>query len=202
MRSLTILLALVLAISIMGCPGNDCTKGPYAGRYELTEAGRAWLPDTSNYDFAMQSQDSITESWDIQGSNGESWRESVDFDACTRFDGQYTTRRYSSNLNQWACSFGLHAQPNDMELRIDFRRFVFYYRLVAGTVQIVSTSAGRINTTAEVMDSVEVRGQMYQSVLFAENDNPEVVVQKLWYARSVGPIRFEERGGMVWERVE
>ena len=202
MKNLFHLFALILTLSIMGCPGRDCTKGPVVGRFALTEEGKGWLPDTSNYHFSMQSQDSITESWDIRGFAGTSWRESVDFDACLRFDGEYSSRRHETSLNRWSCSIGAHAFPDDTQLRIDFRRFVFYYYLDAGTVEVVSTSAGRIETTASVLDSVVVRGKTYQTVLFAENDNPEVVVRKLWCARSVGPIRFEERGGMIWERVE
>ena len=202
MKKLLFPCLLGLAIVFSACERHrDCTKEPNSGRYALTAEAYAWLADSSHQQFTMAGENGINEPWGLTRNLHKVYTNLVDFDACLRYDSEYDGHLFQSAFNRWEFEMRIRQHPEDFEIEISFRGYYLHYFLNSGKTENVSTQDGPVLSSTLMLDSVEVRGKTYFDVLLAGNANEAVEIRRVWIAKGVGLIKFEERDGKIWERL-
>jgi hypothetical protein len=159
------------------------------------------LPPDGRKPFFMRNNDSITETWNAEYAY-RSFGRRIDNEACYPYDAESERRAHTSNLNGWQFHNSVEMQTGDLQLGLNLRGFIVTYNLRSANVIRTQTPSGIIEPDVSVLDSFVVNGVTYTDVLLAENDLANLPVVRFWYGRGVGLLRFEDRNGEAWWRVE
>lgn len=193
---------ILLFLFIVSC---GCVKKP-GPAFSVNEKWKVWLPDSAAT-YNMKSSNGLIESY--KGgtkptvSKG-SYSNQVSFFVCEHGDTEFTYITHSSSLNNYELQIRISANPKYHELSISFQDLYIAWELEKDINIPVTTQTRKMEASKTELDSLMVGNTLYRKIWKFTVTNPaslgEHEAQTLYLTQHFGVIRYEEAGGVIWER--
>lgn len=193
----------MLIVFISSC---SCVKKP-GPTLTIDDKWKVWLPDSAAT-YTMESSNGLSESY--QGgtkpteSNG-SYVNQKNILVCEEGDTEFTYIRYKSSINNYDLQIRISAGIHTQELSImDFQDLYIVWDLVNDKSISASTRTRTFDVSKLELDSLEINGHFFHNVWQFTITQPTTLAEHeartLYIAQHYGLVKYEEEGGVIWER--